>query len=60
MKTNVDMSPEAIEYRLREVEKLRRLCLFLADSDVGRKIRKTNPENEASKRVALALGEISP
>ena len=61
MRTNqIDMSPEAMTFRLKTVSELRRATLTLANSDVARAIRKKNPDNPISKRVALALGEISP
>lgn len=61
MKTNkIDMSSEAIALRLKTVSELRRTTLILANSDVARAIRKKNPSHPISKRVALALGEISP
>ncbi len=56
----VDMSPEAVELRLKTVDSLRRLTLTLAQSDVARAFRKKNPNHPISKRVALALGEIAP
>ncbi|TGO02193.1 hypothetical protein PN36_28965 [Candidatus Thiomargarita nelsonii] len=59
-KIDLDMSPEAIGLRLKTVSELRRATLTLAKSDVARAIRKKNPNNPISKRVALALGEISP
>ena len=59
-KIELDMSSQAIALRLRTVSELRRATLTLAKSDVARAIRKQNPNNPISKRVALALGEISP
>ena len=59
-KINIDMSPEATALRLKTVSELRRTALTLAKSDVARAIRQKNPNNPISKRVALALGEISP
>jgi hypothetical protein len=61
VKTNkIDMNPKAIALRLKTVSELRRATLILANSDVARAIRKKNPDNPISKRVALALGEIFP
>lgn len=63
MKTNqieLDMSSDAIAHRLKTVSELRRITLTLAKSDVARDFRKKNPNNPISKRIALALGEISP
>ena len=56
----LDMSSNAIALRLKTVSELRRATLTLAKSDVAKAIRKKNPNNPISKRVALALGEISP
>ena len=55
MKT--DKSPEAVTMRLKRVEQLRRLCLSLADTDVGRELRRKHPDNPAVRRIALALGD---
>ena len=54
------MSSEAITRRLKTVSELRRTTLTLAKSDVARAYRQKNPDNPICKRVALALGEISP
>ena len=56
----LDMSSDAIALRLKTVSELRRATLTLAKSDVAKAFRKKNPNNPISKRIALALGEISP
>lgn len=53
----IDMSPEAIERRLKQVEDLRELCLSLADTDIGRRIREKHPDNPIVRRTAQALGD---
>lgn len=57
MKLKLDMSPEAIERRLHQVEDLREVCLSLADTDIGRRILEKNPDNPIVRRTAQALGD---
>ena len=52
----IDLSPEAVSVRLRQVEALRRLCLSLARSSAAREIMTKHPSNEALRRTAAALG----
>lgn len=52
----IDMSPRAVTLRLRQVSQLRRACLALADSNVGRRIRQRSLENPSIQRVSRALG----
>ncbi len=52
----IDMSPEAIDRRLKQVEQLRRACLSLASSSAGRDIMKTRTENRSVRRTSQALG----
>ncbi len=50
------MSREAVTNRLKTVEQLRKLCLSLANSSAGQKIRQQCPDNEAVQRTSRALG----
>jgi hypothetical protein len=52
----VDMGPEAISRRLRQVRQLRRVCLSLARSSTGRDIARRFPANQAVQRTSQALG----
>ncbi|MFA5205424.1 MAG: hypothetical protein WC708_13590 [Lentisphaeria bacterium] len=52
----IDMRPEAIGRRLRQVRDLRRLCLSLARSGAGRDIARRFPANPAVRRTGRALG----
>jgi hypothetical protein len=52
----IDMSPHAITLRLKQVNQLRRTCLALAQSSVGRKIREEYKANESVQRTSKALG----
>lgn len=52
----VDMGPEAVGRRLRQVRQLRRLCLSLARSSAGRDIARRFPANKTVQRTAQALG----
>ena len=45
----IDMSLRAITLRLEQVNQLRRTCLSLAQSSVGRKIREKYKANESEK-----------
>ncbi len=53
----IDLSPDAVAKRLRLVNELRRVCLSLANSSVGREIMKKNPTNKIVQRTAQALGQ---
>lgn len=53
----IDMSPEAVTRRLRQVDELRELCLSLADTSIGRRIREKHPDDPVVRRTAEALGE---
>ncbi|MBF0100227.1 MAG: hypothetical protein HQK77_04895 [Desulfobacterales bacterium] len=50
------MSPDVITKRLNIVNQLRRICLSLADSSAGKKIRKHYVENKTVQRTSLAIG----
>ncbi len=52
----IDMSPDAVTLRLKEVNKLRILCLSLAKSGAGLKILQRNADNKSVKRTFAALG----
>ena len=52
----IDMSPRAVTMRLKTVNQLRRACLSLADSSVGKKIRKKFSTNKVVQRTSQALG----
>jgi hypothetical protein len=52
----IDMSKQAVTNRLKTVNELRKVCLSLANSSVGKKIRKQFPTNEAIQRTSKALG----
>lgn len=52
----LDLSPEAVGQRLRQVEQLRRLCLSLAAAGVSRELAQKYPENQVLQRTARALG----
>ncbi len=43
----MDMSREAVTNRLKTVEQLRKLCLSLANSSMGKKIRTRSPNNDS-------------
>ncbi len=51
----IDMSREAITRRLNTVAQLRNVCLSLANSGAGKKIREQFPENETVQRTTMAL-----
>ena len=55
----VDMSPAAVTRRLYQVDELRRLCLSLSLSSVGRQVAKECSNNPIVKRTAMALGDRS-
>ncbi|MCX7014128.1 MAG: hypothetical protein NTW86_16530 [Candidatus Sumerlaeota bacterium] len=50
----IDMSAKAVTLRLKQANELRRLCLALANSSAGRKIRKEHPENDVVRRTSRA------
>jgi hypothetical protein len=52
----IDMSSEAITRRLKMVRELRRVCLSLADTGAGQKIRHKFLANEKVQRTKQALG----
>lgn len=52
----IDMSREAVTNRLKTVEQLRKLCLSLANSSAGKKVRMQSPHNESVQRTSRALG----
>lgn len=52
----IDMSAETVAKRLRFVNELRKVCLSLAKSSVGREIMKKNVKNKTVQRTAQALG----
>lgn len=55
----IDMSPEAITKRLKSVNELRRLCLSLAKSSAGRRIRANHADKEAVQKTIRALDGLS-
>ena len=52
----LDMSQEAVGRRLQCVRQLRRLCLSLAGSSVGRDLARRFPANKTVQRTSQALG----
>jgi len=52
----IDMSAKAITNRLKTVNQLRKLCLSLANSSTGKRIRKQFAANKSVKRTSDALG----
>jgi hypothetical protein len=56
----IDMSPDAITRRLKQVEELRGVCLSLADSSAGRRIRQKHPNNPIVQRTSQAIGDKPP
>ncbi len=52
----IEMSPRAVTMRLKMVNQLRRVCLSLADSSEGKKIRKKYSANKLVQRTSQALG----
>jgi hypothetical protein len=53
----IDLSSDAITRRLKTVDELRKPCLSLADSSIGRKVREAHPEDPAVQRVSRAIGK---
>jgi hypothetical protein len=52
----IDMSPQAVTLRLKQVNQLRHTCLTLANSSIARRIRKKYATNKLVRRTSLALG----
>ena len=52
----IDMSEKAITNRLRTVNQLRKACLSLAKSSVGKQIREKFSANKSVQRTSHALG----
>jgi hypothetical protein len=52
----IDMSAKAVTSRLKTVNQLRKLCLSLAKSSEGSRIRKQFAAKESVKRTSQALG----
>jgi hypothetical protein len=52
----MDMSSRAITLRVKQVSRLRRTCLALAQSSAGRKIQEKYKSNESVQRTSKALG----
>jgi len=52
----IDMSPDAITLRLRQVSQLTRTCLSLAKSSTALRIRQRYAANKLVQRTSLALG----
>lgn len=55
----IDMNSDAITRRLKAVDELRKLCLSLADSSIGRKVREAHPDDPTVKRVSRAIGKTA-
>ena len=56
MKLRIDMSAPAVTKRLQQVDALRRACLTLADSGLGRDVRTRFKANKLVQRTSHALG----
>lgn len=52
----IDMSSEAVAKRLKLASELRRVCLSLANSSVGKEIMRKNSKNKTVQRTLAALG----
>ncbi|WP_179953208.1 hypothetical protein [Desulfobotulus mexicanus] len=52
----IDMSSKAITERLKTVNQLRKACLALARTSIGKKIIKEHASNESVQKTSLALG----
>jgi hypothetical protein len=52
----IDMSKQAVTNRLKTVNELRKVCLSLANSSAGKKIRNRFSANKAVQRTSDALG----
>ncbi len=51
----IDMSKEAVTQRLKIVAQLRSVCLSLAGSSAGKKVREQFPDNETVRRTSRAM-----
>jgi hypothetical protein len=56
-KMKIDLGSDAITRRLKTVDELRKLCLSLADSSIGRKIREAHPDDPTVRRTSRAIGK---
>jgi hypothetical protein len=52
----IDMSVKAITNRLKTVNQLRKVCLSLANSSEGKRIRKQFAANKSVNRTSQAIG----
>lgn len=52
----IDMSKQAVTNRLKMLNELRKVCLSLANSSAGIKIRKRFPADKAVQRTSDAIG----
>ncbi len=52
----IDMSAEAVTNRLKTVNQLRKVCLSLANSSAGKRIREDFSDNDTVQRTSHALG----
>ncbi len=52
----IDMTRDAISRRLKTANELRRACLSLANSSVGKKIQQKHADNKSVQRTIQALG----
>jgi hypothetical protein len=52
----IDMSGKAVTNRLISVKQLRKVCLSLANSSAGKKIRRQFSANKVVQRTSHALG----
>jgi hypothetical protein len=52
----IDLSKEAVTKRLQTVNQLRKVCLSLANSSAGKKIRAEHADIKSVKRTSDALG----
>jgi len=52
----IDMSKKAITNRLKTVNQLRKVCLSLANSSAGAKIRKQTADKQRVGHVARSTG----
>ena len=52
----IDMSAKAITNRLKTVDQLRKLCLSLANSGAGKKIRKQFAASKSVQQTSHAIG----
>jgi hypothetical protein len=53
----IDMSSQAITNRLKAVNELRKLCLSLANSSEGRKIKKPLPDGRVIQQAKPDLSD---